>query len=61
MKLTGMSLPQMAEKIKGAGKDVNSKTLWNWVHSRYKFRVMIECEDSNPEEIIGIVKETKIV
>ena len=62
-KLTGLSLPQLAERMTGnrRKKKFNSKTLWNWTQRRYDFRVVIECDDNDIDVITGVFKEHRIV
>jgi len=62
---TDQSLPKLAEKISAlsierGGKPINHKTLWNWVQGKYKFRVVIECDDDDPGIITGVYKESRI-
>jgi len=67
LKLTRLSHPQLADKLteirrlKGDNNKIYAKTLWNWSNERYSFRVVIECDDNNIDEITGAFKEIQIL
>jgi|APSaa5957512535_1039671.scaffolds.fasta_scaffold116712_3 hypothetical protein len=60
--LTGESMPQLSRRLTElGGKEIGQKTLWNWANGRYKFRVIVECDDDDYNEIVGVFKEYRIV
>ena len=61
-KLTKESLPELSIRISKLGKrQINDKTLWNWVNNRYGFVVIVECDDKDLMRIKRIYKEELIL